>query len=111
MLAVRIGSRAGYWTAVFPVAVPFGLGLASLLPPLAASAMNLAPGSQAGLASGVNNAVAWVAGLLWIAASPPITGLTGAASPRASASRFRVPYRCLRYEHRAAGRFVRQDPG
>jgi hypothetical protein len=67
--------------------------------------------SQAGLASGVNNAVAWVAGLLWIAASPPITGLTGAASPRASASRFRVPYRCLRYEHRAAVRFVRQDPG
>ena len=40
--------------------------------------MNLAPGSQAGLASGVNNAVAGVAGLLWIAALPPITGLTGA---------------------------------
>ena len=79
MLAVRIGSQAGYWTAVFPVAVLFGLGLASLLPPLTASAMNSAPDSQAGLASGVNNAVARVAGLLWIAALPPITGLTGAA--------------------------------
>jgi MFS family permease len=79
MLAVRIGSDAGYWTAVFPVAVLFGLGLASLLPPLTASAMNSAPDSQAGLASGVNNAVARVAGLLWIAALPPITGLTGAA--------------------------------
>ena len=33
----------------------------------------------AGLASGVNNAVARGAGLLWIAALPPITGLTGAA--------------------------------
>jgi hypothetical protein len=76
MLAVRIGSRAGYWTAVFPVAVPFGLGLASLLPPPSASAMNSAPGSQAGLASGVNNAVAAVAGLLWSAELPPITGLT-----------------------------------
>jgi hypothetical protein len=41
--------------------------------------MNSAPDSQAGLASGVNNAVARVAGLLWIAALPPITGLTGAA--------------------------------
>jgi EmrB/QacA subfamily drug resistance transporter len=78
MLAVRIGSQAGYWTAVFPVAVLFGLGLASLLPPLTASAMNSAPDSQAGLASGVNNAVARVAGLLWIATLPPVTGLTGA---------------------------------
>ena len=49
------------------------------MPPLTASAMNSAPDSLAGLASGVNNAVARVAGLLWIAALPPITGLTGAA--------------------------------
>ena len=79
MLAVRVGSHASYWTAVFPLAVLFGLGLASLIPPLTASAMSSAPDSLAGLASGVNNAVARVAGLLWIAALPPITGLTGAA--------------------------------
>ncbi len=79
MLAVRIGPQADYWTAVLPVALLFGLGLASLLPPLTASAMNSAPDSLAGLASGVNNAVARVAGLLWIAALPPLTGLTGAA--------------------------------
>jgi hypothetical protein len=57
----------------------FGLGLASLVPPLTATAMNSAPDALAGLASGVNNAVSRVAGLLWIAALPPITGLTGAA--------------------------------
>jgi EmrB/QacA subfamily drug resistance transporter len=79
LLAVRIGPHAGYWAVVFPLAVLFGLGLASLVPPLTASAMNSAPDSLAGLASGVNNAVARVAGLLWIAALPPITGLTGAA--------------------------------
>src|ERR1700683_4882323 len=79
LLAVRIGAHAGYWTAVFPPAVLFGLGLASLIPPLTASAMNSAPDSLAGLASGVNNAVARIAGLLWIAALPPLTGLTGAA--------------------------------
>src|SRR5579864_3624276 len=78
-LAVRIGSHAGYWTAVFPLALLFGLGLASLIPPLTATAMNSAPDTLAGLASGVNNAVARVAGLLWIAALPPITGLTGTA--------------------------------
>src|SRR3984885_265984 len=78
-LAVRVGPHASYWTVVLPVALLFGLGLASLLPPLTATAMNSAPDSLAGLASGVNNAVARVAGLLWIAALPPITGLTGAA--------------------------------
>jgi MFS family permease len=79
LLAVRLGPHAGYWTVVLPVALLFGLGLASLIPPLTASAMNSAPDSLAGLASGVNNAVARVAGLLWIAALPPITGLTGAS--------------------------------
>jgi EmrB/QacA subfamily drug resistance transporter len=79
MLAVRVGPQAGYWTVVLPVALLFGLGLASLVPPLTASAMNSAPDSLAGVASGVNNAVARVAGLLWIAALPPITGLIGAA--------------------------------
>jgi hypothetical protein len=64
---------------VLPVALLFGLGLAALIPPLTASAMSSAPDSLAGLASGVNNAVARVAGLLWIAALPPLTGLTGAA--------------------------------
>ncbi len=79
VLAVRIGGHAGYWTVVFPLALLFGLGLASLVPPLTATAMNSAPDSLAGLASGVNNAVSRVAGLLWIAALPPIAGLTGAA--------------------------------
>lgn len=49
------------------------------MPPLTASAMNSAPDSLAGRASGVNNAVAHVAGLLWIAALPPLTGLSAAA--------------------------------
>jgi EmrB/QacA subfamily drug resistance transporter len=79
VLAVRIGSHAGYWTVVFPLALLFGLGLASLVPPLTAAAMTSAPDSLAGLASGVNNAVSRVAGLLWIAALPPLTGLIGAA--------------------------------
>src|SRR5580693_4376179 len=79
VVAVRIGPQAGYWTVVLPVALLFGFGLAAVLPPLTASAMSSAPDSLAGLASGVNNAVARVAGLLWIAALPPIAGLTGGA--------------------------------
>ena len=91
MLAVRIGSHAGYWTVVFSLAVLFGLGLASLIPPLTASAMNSAPDSLAGLASGVNNAVARVADLLWIAALPPITGLTGPHADAGATRSARLP--------------------
>jgi hypothetical protein len=76
---VVAGSALVPITVVTLLLLLFGLGLAALLPPLTASAMNSAPDSLAGLASGVNNAVARVAGLLWIAALPPITGLTGAA--------------------------------
>jgi MFS family permease len=90
VVAVRIGPQAGYWTVVLPVALLFGFGLAAVLPPLTASAMSSAPDSLAGLASGVNNAVARVAGLLWIAALPPITGLTGAVY--ADPARFRSSF-------------------
>ena len=83
VLEIIVGySPVAAGSALVPVTVMtvlFGLGLASLIPPLTASAMNSAPDSLAGLASGVNNAVARAAGLLWIAALPPITGLTGAA--------------------------------
>jgi hypothetical protein len=43
ILAVRIGPHAGYWTAVLPLAVLFGLGLAALLPPLTAHPDSGAP--------------------------------------------------------------------
>ena len=80
VLAVGIGSHALLWDGCTPGGRNRVSGLWPGLspPPLTASAMNSAPDSQAGLASGVNNAVARVAGLLWIAALPPITGLTGA---------------------------------
>jgi hypothetical protein len=79
MLAVRIGSHADYWTAVFPLAVLFGPWPGVPHPASDRHRNEHAPDSLAGLASGVNNAVARVAGLFWIAALPPITGLTGAA--------------------------------
>ncbi|HET9037059.1 MAG TPA: MFS transporter [Myxococcaceae bacterium] len=64
------------WTVVFPGAVLLGLGLALAVAPLTAAVLDSAPADQAGVASGVNNAVARLAGLLGVAAVPWAAGLS-----------------------------------
>jgi len=64
------------WTVVLPGAVLLGLGLALAVAPLTAAVLDSAPADQAGIASGVNNAVARLAGLLGVAAVPWAAGLS-----------------------------------
>ena len=63
---------------VLPGAIVFGLGLALMVAPLTATVLAAAPDEVAGLASGVNNAVARTGSLLAVAAIPPLVGLSGA---------------------------------
>ena len=64
----RVDERADYVTQVLPAVVLFGLGLAITVAPLTATVLQAADRRHAGIASGVNNAVARVAALLAIAA-------------------------------------------
>jgi EmrB/QacA subfamily drug resistance transporter len=79
LLMLRIGPGAGYLTEVLPAVIVFGLGLALTVAPLTAAVLGAAAARHAGVASGVNNAVARTAGLLAVAVLPAVTGLTGAA--------------------------------
>jgi EmrB/QacA subfamily drug resistance transporter len=79
MLTLRIGPHASYVADVLPAALVFGLGLSGVVAPLTATVLATADMQHAGVASGVNNAVARAAGLLAVAGIPPAVGLTGTA--------------------------------
>jgi EmrB/QacA subfamily drug resistance transporter len=78
----RIGPHASYTRDVLPPIVLFGLGLSLTVAPLTSTVLAAAPDRHAGLASGVNNAVARVAGLLAVAVLPLVAGLGGDAYNR-----------------------------
>jgi EmrB/QacA subfamily drug resistance transporter len=56
-----------YWSELLPILVVFSVGLAMIVAPLTATVLADASETDAGIASGVNNAVARIAGLLGIA--------------------------------------------
>jgi EmrB/QacA subfamily drug resistance transporter len=74
----RVGPGANYLTDVLPGAILLGLGLSLTVAPLTATVLAAASDRHAGLASGVNNAVARAAGLLAVAAVPLVAGITPA---------------------------------
>ncbi|GGK42721.1 MFS transporter [Pilimelia terevasa] len=92
LLMLRIGAGATYLGTVLPATVVFGGGLALTVAPLTATVLDAAPDRYAGVASGVNNAVARAAGLLALAVVPVLAGIGGAdyTDPPAFAAGFRA---------------------
>jgi EmrB/QacA subfamily drug resistance transporter len=77
LLMTRIVPGDGYVTGVLPGVVVFGLGLTLVATPVTATVLAAADQSHAGIASGINNAVARVANLLAVAALPLVANLGG----------------------------------
>lgn len=80
VLMARVGVGSEYLRTVLPAVFVFGLGLAVTVAPLTSAVLAGASREQGGVASGVNNAISRVAGLLAVAVLPSLAGLSGTAS-------------------------------
>ncbi|HEU5471732.1 MAG TPA: MFS transporter [Actinophytocola sp.] len=92
LLLTRIGPGSSYLADVLPAVVVFGLGLACVVAPVTAAVLAAAEDRHAGIASGVNNAIARTGGLLAVAVLPAVAGLSGTAymDPAALTAGFRT---------------------
>jgi EmrB/QacA subfamily drug resistance transporter len=77
LLMTRIEPGDNYVPSVLPAVFVFGLGLTLVVAPVTATVLAAADSRHSGIASGINNAVSRVAGLLAVAILPLIAGLTG----------------------------------
>jgi Na+/melibiose symporter-like transporter len=77
LMLLAIGDDVNYWSDVLPGVTVFGLGLALMVAPLTATVLAAAPDRNAGVASGVSNAVARAGSLLSVAVLPVAVGLSG----------------------------------
>ncbi len=79
VLLTMVTPGASYLGTVLPAVLVFGFGLAITVAPVTATVLASAEDRHAGVASGVNNAIARTGGLLAVAVLPTAAGLSGAA--------------------------------
>jgi EmrB/QacA subfamily drug resistance transporter len=90
-LHARPGIGGSYWTTFFPAVIVLGFGMAVTVAPLTTTVMGAVLSEHAGVASGVNNAVARVAGLVAIAVFGVMLARTFDARVRPRLERLALP--------------------
>jgi EmrB/QacA subfamily drug resistance transporter len=105
LLLLMVDSTPNYVTQVLPGLVVFGLGLSMTVAPLTSTVLGAVDRHRAGVASGVNNALARVAGLLAVA-------VIGAVASASFATRLdeRLPQRALPAPARTAVAEAKKRP-
>jgi EmrB/QacA subfamily drug resistance transporter len=66
-LFMRVGAEPDYLADVLPAVIVFGLGISAMVAPLTATVLDSVASHHTGIASGINNGVSRIAGLLAIA--------------------------------------------
>ena len=92
LMMTRIEPGDSYVTGVLPAVVIFGAGLTLVVAPVTATVLAAADARHSGIASGVNNAVSRVGGLLAVAVLPLVAGITGDALLRPREDDRRLPH-------------------
>ena len=78
LMLTGVGAGTHYLTGVLPGVLVFAVGLSTLVAPLTSTVLAATPDRFAGIASGINNAVARTGSLLAVAALPALVGVGGA---------------------------------
>ena len=91
VLMQRLDAHVDYLTDLLPALLVFSLGLSATVAPLTATVLADADESNAGIASGVNNAIARIAGLLAVAAVGAVVAAQFSASLDKPLARVALP--------------------
>ncbi|MFG2359776.1 MFS transporter [Streptomyces sp. NPDC048521] len=75
LMMLRVGPGASYLHDVLPALLVMGAGMVIMVAPLTVILLSSVDASNAGLASGINNAAARAAGLVSVAALPLLVGM------------------------------------
>jgi len=79
LLLLRAGDAADYWTDIFPGILVLAIGMSGAVAPLTTAVLSSVDSAHTGSASGLNSAVARVAGMVAVALLGGVLGMSGPA--------------------------------